>query len=132
MIGCFAAADSRKSLEEILAHCPARSRRVFLFDDSKEMRRAHQVGEIAAPGRVDPAGQAETHCLSPHRAAGRPSRRRPAPFSKGQQIGHNIEMFAAPVPAGRAHAALHFVEDEKHFVLVANPAQAFCSHSPRK
>ena len=32
-------------------------------------------------------------------------------------------MLAAPGAAGRAHAGLHFVENEKHLVLVADFAQ---------
>ena len=32
-------------------------------------------------------------------------------------------MFAAPIATGCAHAALHFVENEKHFVFVTNLAQ---------
>src|SRR5205807_8756646 len=38
-------------------------------------------------------------------------------------IGHNIEMFAAPVAPRRTHSALHFVEDKKNVVFVANPPQ---------
>ena len=44
-------------------------------------------------------------------------------FPERHQVGHNAEMLAAPVAAGRAHPALHFVENEEHFVLVADPAQ---------
>ncbi len=32
-------------------------------------------------------------------------------------------MFAAPISAGGAHAALHFVENQEHFVLVADAAE---------
>ena len=32
-------------------------------------------------------------------------------------------MFTAPVATRRTHAALHFVEDEEHLVLVANLSQ---------
>ena len=42
---------------------------------------------------------------------------------KRQQIGQHVEMFAAPVASRCAHAALHFVEDEKDIVLVANLSQ---------
>src|SRR5664279_2037428 len=33
-------------------------------------------------------------------------------------------MFAAPVAASGSHAALHFVENQKHLVLVADPSQS--------
>jgi len=32
-------------------------------------------------------------------------------------------MLAAPVATGRTHAALHFVENEKHLVFIANATQ---------
>ncbi len=44
-------------------------------------------------------------------------------LAERQQVRQHAEMLAAPVPAGDAHAALHFVEDQQHFVLVADPAQ---------
>ena len=44
-------------------------------------------------------------------------------FPKGEQVGHDTKMFAAPVATGCAHAALHFVENEKDFVFVANFSQ---------
>src|SRR2546423_1847427 len=44
-------------------------------------------------------------------------------LSKRQQIGNNVEMFAAPIATSRAHAALHLVENEKDVVLVANRSQ---------
>src|SRR6266516_6895989 len=44
-------------------------------------------------------------------------------FPKCEQIGLNIEMFAAPIATSHPHAALHFVENEKDVVLVANRSQ---------
>ncbi len=44
-------------------------------------------------------------------------------FPERHQVGQHAEMLAAPVAAGRSHAALHFVENEQHFVLVADAAQ---------
>src|SRR6266516_1268751 len=44
-------------------------------------------------------------------------------FPKCEQIGLNIEMFAAPIATSHPHAALHFVENEKDIVLVAHRSQ---------
>ena len=44
-------------------------------------------------------------------------------FPERHQVGHNAEMLTAPVAAGDAHPALHFVKNEEHFILVADPAE---------
>src|SRR5207237_813778 len=44
-------------------------------------------------------------------------------FTEREQVRQHCEMFAAPVPSGDTHAALHLVENEKHVKLVAQPAQ---------
>jgi hypothetical protein len=44
-------------------------------------------------------------------------------FPKGKQVWHDTKMFAAPIASGCAHAALHFVENEKDLVFVANFSQ---------
>ena len=44
-------------------------------------------------------------------------------FPERHQVGQNAEMLTAPVAAGDAHPALHFVENEQHFILVADPAE---------
>src|SRR5882724_11248065 len=39
-------------------------------------------------------------------------------------------MFAAPIATGRAHPALHFIEDEEDFVFVANLSQRLQPFAP--
>src|SRR5205823_9448712 len=39
---------------------------------------------------------------------------------KREQIRHNVEMFAAPIAAGRAHPALHFIEDKEDVIFVTD------------
>ena len=110
-------------IQKICAHFRGVLHQMFFFDDAQKMGRAHHVREISAPGRIQSAGQAKRIVF--HFIETRPGHH-PAYlrfFSKRQQVGHHIEMFAAPVATRCAHAALHFVEDEKHVVFVANLAQ---------
>src|SRR5437762_13448710 len=96
---------------------------MLLFDDAEKMSRAYHICEISAPSRVQPAGYAKRIVF--HFIDAR-SGHHPAHLSllpKRQQIGQNIEMFAAPITTRRTHAALHFVEDEQNVVFVANFSQ---------
>src|SRR4029453_10046197 len=96
---------------------------MLLLDDAEKMSRTHHIGVVAAPRRVQPAGQAKRvvfHFIDT-RAGHYPAHLRF--FSERQQIGHDIEMFAAPVATGGTHAALHLVKNEKDIVFVANLSQ---------
>ena len=46
-------------------------------------------------------------------------------FAKHQQIRENTRMQTAPVFAGDAHAALHFVKNQQYVVFIAQAAQQF-------
>ena len=81
------------------------------------------VGEVAAPGRADAAGEAEAVVLDLVQARPGHDAADLGFLAEDQQVGQHVEMLAAPVPAGNAHAALDFVEDEQEVVLVANPPQ---------
>src|SRR5436190_8312587 len=96
---------------------------ILFFDDTQEMSRTHHIGEISTPGRVEPAGQTESVVLnfiqsrSGHDAACLHF------FPESHQVWLHVKMLATPIATGRSHAALHFVEDEKHLVLIADPAE---------
>src|SRR6266566_316770 len=83
------------------------------------MSRADIIGKVAAPGGADAAGQTEAVILdliqtrAGHHAADL------GLFSEYQQVGQHTEMFAAPVFARNAYAALHLIKNEQHIIFVA-------------
>ena len=94
------------------------------------MGRSDVIGEVAAEGRADPAGQPEAvvgdliQARAGHDAADL------GLLAEREQVGQHSEMLAAPLPSGHPHAALHFVEDEEHIVLVADLAQRLEEFTP--
>src|SRR5438132_14010773 len=89
------------------------------------MRRTHHVGKITAPGRVQPTRQTKGVVLyfietrTGHYAADLRL------LAEGHDVGQHITVFATPIPAGCAHAALYFNKDEENLRLVENFPQRF-------
>ena len=109
-----------KSIQKIRAYFGGVFNQVFFLDDLKIVRRTHHVGEVSAPGRIQPAGKAKCvvlYFVQPRTSHDATHLRF---FPKREQIWQNVEVFAAPVAAGHGYAALHFVKDQKDLVLIAN------------
>src|SRR5579863_10178512 len=99
------------------------SDQLFALNDAEIMRRADIVGEIATPGGINSAGQAEAVVLYfiQSRPGHDPTNLRF--FAKRQQIRNDAIVRTTPVPASDTHAALHLIENQQHVVFVAEAAQ---------
>src|ERR1039458_9734678 len=95
----------------------------FLLDYPEVMGGADIVSEIAAPGRANAAGEAEAVVFDFIEARPGYDATDLGLLAEDQQVRQHVEMLAAPVPAGNAHATLDFVEDEQEVVVVANLPQ---------
>src|SRR5438876_11169832 len=93
---------------------------MFLPDYAQIMRRAHHVSKISAPSGIQATWQPKRAVFdfvqprAGHHAADLRF------LSKRHQVGHNIEVFAAPIAPGSAHAALDLVKNQQDIVFVTN------------
>ena len=94
--------------QEVLAFDARVFDEVFLLDDPQVMGGADIVGEIAAPGRADAAGEAEAVVFDFVQARPGHDAADLGFLAEDQQVGQHVEMLAAPVPAGNAHASIGF------------------------
>ena len=116
---CRSRATAAQVVEQPLAEHRGPLDQPLGLDHLEVAPRAHHVGEVAAPGRVDPRGHAEHvvgHLVDP------PAGHDPADLqllAERDDVRLHAELLVGPRGAGHAAAGLHLVEHEQRVVLVA-------------
>ena len=112
-----------QQVDQPLAHDARALDEAVGLDHLQDASRAHHVGEVPTPGRVDPRRHGEDVVLDLGDAAARHHAADLQLLAEREQVGLQAQLRVDPGGAGDAGAGLHLVDDEERVVLVRQALQ---------